>query len=444
MVDSDAPASVPEGGRRLVLRFADAAAFRVEYERNLIQGGVFVPTRESFELRESVQVVLELPFRDAKLVLPAEVVHCSGPGEAASGAVPGVAVQFSEAVRVLRERLEPLLEEGREPPSAKGSADSLELAFEPTSLGDAPRASKPPPPERRQAPRSAARVSVGVEGPNGGRLAARTRDLSRDGVLLTVEGSELPVGRGVRLALVHPEDGRVLELSGSVVRRVEAEGTVPAVAIRFEPEPGSEAQALQFVEEVQAAEHRHGNGAVRGPIEALGPEVLLRMLSLHAPKGTLTLVHGVEEAVVTVADGTILSARLGGLAGTKALARLLGWRSGHFEFRPRLEPRAPGEPAGPPLGAAGTVLAEAERLHRDSLEAGGPELAPSARLTVVAGGLERFEGRLDKTEEAVLDLAGARFTVRRILDVIPESDAVIRAAIASLLEQELVRVLPEE
>ena len=41
---------------------------------------------------------------------------------------------------------------------------------------------------------------------------------------------------------------------------------------------------------------------------------------------------------------------------------------------------------------------------------------------------------LPKVEEAVLDLATAGFTVRRILDVIPESDAQVLEALASLSE----------
>ena len=47
-----------------------------------------------------------------------------------------------------------------------------------------------------------------------------------------------------------------------------------------------------------------------------------------------------------------------------------------------------------------------------------------------------------KTEEAVVDLAGAGLTVRRLLDVIPESDAQILEAIRSLAERGLVEILP--
>ena len=50
-------------------------------------------------------------------------------------------------------------------------------------------------------------------------------------------------------------------------------------------------------------------------------------------------------------------------------------------------------------------------------------------------------GGLAKVEEAVVDLATAGFTVRRILDVVPEGDADVSAALASLIEQGVLRPL---
>ena len=42
----------------LHVRFDDPVAFRTEYERNIVQGGVFVPTSERFELRAVTMVEL--------------------------------------------------------------------------------------------------------------------------------------------------------------------------------------------------------------------------------------------------------------------------------------------------------------------------------------------------------------------------------------------------
>ena len=46
-----------------------------------------------------------------------------------------------------------------------------------------------------------------------------------------------------------------------------------------------------------------------------------------------------------------------------------------------------------------------------------------------------------KIEEAVLDLAEAGFTLRRIVDVIPERDAEILGAVHALLDQEALSLL---
>ena len=48
---------------------------------------------------------------------------------------------------------------------------------------------------------------------------------------------------------------------------------------------------------------------------------------------------------------------------------------------------------------------------------------------------------IGKTEQAVLELAAAGFTVRRILDVIPENDAAIRSAISALLDRGIIRLV---
>ena len=48
--------------RRLRLSFAEAAAFREEYERNIIKGGAFIHTAEEFEPRDVVEIQLDLGF----------------------------------------------------------------------------------------------------------------------------------------------------------------------------------------------------------------------------------------------------------------------------------------------------------------------------------------------------------------------------------------------
>ena len=61
--------------RTLELAFVRPEIFRHEYETNLANGGVFVATREPFELREKVCVRLVLDFADQRLELTGEIVH---------------------------------------------------------------------------------------------------------------------------------------------------------------------------------------------------------------------------------------------------------------------------------------------------------------------------------------------------------------------------------
>ena len=90
-----------------------------------------------------------------------------------------------------------------------------------------------------------------------------------------------------------------------------------------------------------------------------------------------------------------------------------------------------------------------ERLARDKAEAGlnlvrergwplHPVLAADTRFRLDRKALGDG-GALSKTEEAVVDLAAAGFTVRRMLDVIPEDDDDIRQAVAALLERGVLR-----
>lgn len=447
-------AAVPAVARSLHLVFADAGGFLREYQQNLVKGGAFVACDESFEARELVDVRVEVPFAGAKLDLAAEVVH-SGPG--------GVAVQFLEPTPDLRARFAPLVERAealRADAAAARAADELSAADPRDSLGGAERlladadldgislgeehraeaaASGDADPNERtfrdRADRAPTRVPVRVTGPTGKSLRGRTRDLSKSGVLLSIDGEELPIGRDVELELTHPVSGERLTVNGRVTRHLRGEGVVPAVAVEIQA--GAERDAIErFVEDVRRIDEEQQRAGIRGPLEELGAVGLLQMFAALARRGTLTVTSGVEEGVVSFADGQLVAAQVGSVSGVKALARIFGWRDGFFEFRAHVDD-VPGD--GEPVPMEGSIL-EALRLLDEANRQAGPELAPAARFTVHRDALEATNGSSDTTEEAVLELAAAGFTVRRILDVIPESDIEIRAAIASLLERGLLSV----
>ncbi|HME69893.1 MAG TPA: PilZ domain-containing protein, partial [Myxococcota bacterium] len=102
MLPGDFDPEPPAPPRRLSVRFEDASAFREEFERNLSNGGLFVPSGEMFEQRELVEVELVLAFCGEKLRFPGEVVDWRPAELAPPGSEPGVAIQILEAARELR------------------------------------------------------------------------------------------------------------------------------------------------------------------------------------------------------------------------------------------------------------------------------------------------------------------------------------------------------
>jgi hypothetical protein len=448
----DELAADPAVARSLHLVFSDAGAFLREYQQNLVKGGAFVASDESFEAREIVEVRVEVPFAGTKLDLSAEVVH-SGPG--------GVAVQFLVPTPDLRKQFEPAVKRA-EALRAEAAADQAATELSSPELGatldgahallgnadleglspDEQRAARaeasaePDPNERTfrdRADRAPTRVPVRVKGPTGQSLSGRTRDLSKTGVLLSVDGEELPIGREVEIELTHPATNELLAVTGRVKRHLTGEGVVPAVAVEIHA--GVQRAALErFVDEVRRLDEEHQRSGIRGPLEELGAVGLLQMFAALARCGTLTVTSGVEEGVASFADGQLLQAQVGSVVGVKALARIFGWRDGFFEFRATVD-QVPA--TGEPTLMEASIL-EALRLLDEANRQAGPELAPAARFTVHRAELADTQGSLDTTEEAVIDLAAAGFTVRRILDVIPESDVAIRAAIAGLLERGLL------
>lgn len=415
--------------RRLKLYFDDPVAFRREYRGNIVQGGAFVRTADDFSLREPVVVVVELAFAGVTAELDAEVVHCVS-AEHAGPDGAGVAVQFLLDAAELRDRFEryvpQLGRDGAEPSSRAGGRGASRSAAEADDDEEG---------GRRRRKRGRARVPAKLESSHVS-LDGRTRDLSESGALLSVDGSDLPIGKRVRLTLVHPDSGESFEVEGRVARHVEAAGTVAAVAIEFDD--GSDGLG-PFVRDVHALEVRRRERGIGGSIGELGMGNVIQMLGKFASSGTLTATSGAEEGVLAFEGGCLRHCQLGALSGTKALARMLSWETGHFEFHAGVDALPDDQPLMPLEGAildAARQLDEMRRADPDSLD-------PSARLRLDTKALASHRGPLSKTEEAVVDLAAAGLSVRRLLDVIPESDAQILEAIHSLSERGLVEILAE-
>ena len=206
------------------------------------------------------------------------------------------------------------------------------------------------------------------------------------------------------------------------------------MGIEFGREAGGDELAA-FLEDVNQVEKQLKRTGIYGAIEELGMVALLRMFGMTARQGTLTVISGVEDGSIDFENGVLRYAQLGELRGVKALSRFLSWEQGRFEFHAHLDP-ADGEPAAIALEEA---IQEAIRQREDLMrvELTGI-LDPAARFAIDAETL-RGESGLTKTQEAVLDLVAAGFSVRRILDVIPQPDAEVLEALKSLLDGEIIR-----
>jgi Tfp pilus assembly protein PilZ len=387
----------------LELVFDDAQAFQREYAANLANGGAFIPTDRRFELRDAVQVQLVLRFCNKRIAIPGEVVHAIPPEMASLGGPAGVAVQFEGSAHAVRALLEPLR-------SAAGAPE-----HKPVDAG------------RRRAPRTPARVPARIKR-TGGPVAGHTTNLSQTGVLVSVAGKGAPVGERVRVALTLPGSGESMEVDGVVVREVESDGGVSAVAIEFAPAAGDREDVLRFVEQIQSTEHTRRLGGISGEIQELGVGNLIQMFAAAGAAGTLALHSGEREGVVGFEKGLLRFARLGPASGLKALVRLLGFSEGRFEFHATLDPVESNDPPFP-LEAA---LLEAARLLDEAARPGRTRLDPAARPRLVDAAAA---DAANKTEAAVLDLVQAGLTVERILAVIPEPDLDVEHALEALLER---------
>lgn len=392
--------------------FATAELFHREHTSNLASGGVFLESSDPFTLRERVTVELVLEFCSMKVAIDGEVVHIVPPEMASAGARPGAAIQFLGSPAEVSRRLQPLV----------------------ATCGVIPRP-QPQDSGRRAAPRVAARVPARVDGGDGA-VEGTTRNLSQTGVLIAVPGGGVPRGQRVRVTMEHPTTGEAMEVEGTVVREVETGGDIAAVGVHFDPPEEQRGEVSRFVEQVQSVEHTRRLGGISGPIEELDPQSLLQMFGNAAPAGTLVLRNGQDEGLIGFENKILRYAQLGSATGMKALARLLSWQGGSFEFFARLEPA---EDMGAPLPLDAAVfeafreIDEGERIDRSRLPAHAKVVvAPDADLPQLG------QEPLSKVEEAVLDLARAGFTVQRIVDVIPETDFQILRALASLADRGIV------
>ncbi len=423
---------------RVQILFDSPESLRGEFEKNIANCGIFVPTEAQFKIRQRVVVDIVLGYTEAgagSLSLDGEVVHRIGPEMAASGAVPGVAVQFEAAPLRVAELFAPLLGQSEAPVPG---ADTQGKA-------------------RRGARREPVRVMPASTPP----FEATSRDLSSKGILLSMRDAALPIGEGVRVWLSHPSGDSSIEVDGQVARQVKNQtGRVAAVAVAFDENQAADPHVCEVIEALCHAAHRSRLGGIGGQIANLGLANLLQMFGSSAPRGTLVVDRDGEQGWIAFADQWLLGAELGALKDHDALTAMLDWPDGHFEFeavadesrvergtrRPLMaaileatcaidERRAGRAASGRGDSAERSSVVESADSHVMSLH-----LASDTILEVDSEIEKQLGTPLDKLEQAVLDLAKFLMPLSKLLEIIPEDDERIHAAVEGLVESGVLRL----
>lgn len=411
----------------LQVRFESPEALRREFKKNIANRGVFVATDDEFEIRQVVTVEVILDYFDplnAAVSLDGEVVHCVPRELAASGATPGVAVQFEASATSLRERFEPLL--GQE------VVEKLEDDCE----GQ----------RRRSAKRAAVRVPVRVMPAMSPPFEATSRDLSTSGILLSVKDDVLPVGEFVRICLWHPSGDPSVEVDGKVVRQIlNKSGRIAAVAVAFDRYQAADPTTHNVIVALREAGHRSRLGGINGSLTDLGLANMLQMFGSSAPQGTLVIDRDAEQGWIAFAGGQLLGAELGNLSGQDALIAMLRWEDGRFQFEASADPSL--IEAATPWSLSGAVLSAVCAIDEEGRSEAGDSgdenadvacyampIEPSTTFEVDFEQEEESRASLDKTADAILELVKAGMSVERVCAVIPEPTELVQASIEGLVE----------
>ena len=399
--EPEASASV----RRVVMPFRSLLAFEREFQTNIARGGIFVPTTEPFERGERIEVELDLRFCAHRLVLAAEVVSFHPPDLAAAGGSVGVAVQFLESITTLRNLLT----------EVAGVEAAAAITSLPQRDGGSPR-------HRRTRTRIAA-----VMGMRGRSRPAHTRNVSRSGALIVAEGDPPAIGERLQLTLVDPRSGDSVRIDATAVRRLERDGRVIGVGVRFEIDPDGEGAVTSFLDGVQASSHTRALGHIDGTLSTLGLPNLLQMLAVCVDEGTLALHRGSEEAQILFERGTLRACSVGAVQGLKALARILEWEEGEFEFQPLLPLEEPAGVAVPIENALLECTHQVDELHRIACYPLPPDAVFEWRGDPLSGA--------EPAELEVLALIGKGRSVRQMLDELPTYDSEIYRTLDALLKR---------
>jgi len=391
---------------QLLARFESAEEFRDEFHQNIARGALFIPTVEPYTPHQTVDVTLDLAFCGEGLSLSGEVIVVVDPALAKVGATTaGISLRLTGAASALRERLEDLTGLDLAPPKPTNRAD------------------------RRRSTRSHSDADIVIWSPDG-EFSGATANLCYTGVLALIPMVSIPIGTVVRVHLANPTVELDLTVDGKVVHRRRCDGGVTAHGIQLHYPADRIDEVMAFIEFLQSFDRARRLAIVSGEIDASGLGAVLDMFVNTAPAGTLCVTRGEDEGKIVFSENYILRCTVGMVSGMKALARLVRWTEGRFEFHHDLQ--LSGEPDDPqPFDAAMMVAS----IHADELaRIGFDASATSGTFRIDPEGKKKHYESLTDLEREVLECAAEGFSARAISDVVTAPDSDIYKAFVVLLD----------
>jgi len=392
--------------QRILVRFESAEHFREEFHRNISRGALFVPTVAPYAPHQTVDVSLDLAFCNAELSLSGEVIVVVDPALARAGATAaGISLRLTEPAPALRKRLEGLTGLDLAPPAPKNAG------------------------ERRRSTRENSDADIVITTPDG-EFGGTTANICYTGVLALIPVVAIPVGTVVRVHLANPTVELDLTVDGKIIHRRRCDGGMMAHGIQLHYPADRIDEVMAFIEFLQSFDRARRLAIVSGEIDASGLASVLDMFVNTAPSGTLCVSHGAEEGKIVFSENYILRCTVGMVSGMKALARLVRWKEGRFEFHHDLQ--LAGEPDDPqPFDAAMMVASiQADELTRIGFDASAASdtfrVDPEART-------KHYESLTD-LEREVLECAAEGFSIGAVSDVVPATDAEVYKAFGVLLD----------
>lgn len=338
--------------------------FAEEFDRNLVKGGLFVPTDVLLPVRSVVDFVLVVPFSQTEIAGKGEVIYVIDQGEATRrGIRPGVGLHLVEF----------------DMDAAKEARRVIGEVLTQAALR---------PPEQRQAVRVPARLKVQYQD-GSWREVALTRDISKGGLFLLTQ-RPLSQGTTLQVSLIRSAKGSDLVLESEVVRS------------DMTPLPGPRPEGVGLFFREMSQEHRRRTDRfvacldlrrrslsapeMRGPLDEAGVENIIKIFAKSGHDGELVLRHGRNAGKISFQSGRVVRAELPGpdLFGPKAFFQMMTWEGGDFEYHACRVTPAPGINHSPEdllrdgRGLKAQTAQWRQRMPGDRRLMPGPRLDPSA------------------------------------------------------------------